>query len=111
MVNQYPHTIIIQPQGEFEQDASGNFNPSAWSGEVFSSECRAEPAGSNPVIKGPVIRGVDGGEIAFGWEVFLPKTDKNFRFGDKVTITVDGNEFPDTLKRQYNGQFNTQLWV
>lgn len=106
MVSQYPHTITIQLQGEFEQDASGNFQPKAGTGGTFSSECRAEPAGTNPVIKG-----ADGEDIVFVWVVYMPKSVVNFQFGDDVTVTINGENFSGTVKRQYNGQFNTRLWV
>lgn len=104
---QYPDTIEITKDPEFTQDEeTGNFE----SGEAntpFTSECRAEPAGSNPVIKG-----ANGDDIMYSWIVYMPKTSEVFEFGDAVKVTkADGSEFIGNVKRQYNGQFNSRLWV
>lgn len=104
---QYPDNIVITGNADFIQnEQTGNFEPVS-PGTAFSSECRAEPAGSNPVIKGK-----DGDDIVFSWIVYLPKTSEVFQFGDKVAITkADGSVFNADVKRQYNGQFNSRLWV
>lgn len=107
MALQYPHTISIEIQPEFSKDASGNFQAVAGTGGAFTSSCRFEPAGENPVIKGD-----NGEDIVFTWMVYMPKTETELNFGDKVTITLaNGSQYSGTLKRQYNGQFNSRLWV
>lgn len=106
MVNQYPDTVLITRKPEFAQNASGNYKP-AGEESTFTSECRAEPAGDNPVIKG-----ADGNMVEYSWIVFMPKTSEVFAFGDTVQITkADGSIYKGSLKRPSNGQFNTRLWV
>ena len=106
MVKQYPDTVVITKLPEFTQDANGNFQP-AGEGVTFTSECRAEPAGSNPVIKGN-----DGNDIVYSWIVYFPKSSEVFSFGENVEITrADGSIFESSLKRQSNGQLNSRLWV
>jgi len=106
MVKQYPHTITVDITPGFEPDEKGNLQETGQSG-TFSSDCRAEPAGSNPVIKG-----ADGEDLVYSWIVYMPKTDVKLSFGDTVTITVEnGQQHSASLKRQHNGQLNTRLWV
>lgn len=102
----YPDQITITRKPAFAQDASGNFKPV---GEAvdFTFECRGEPAGSNPVV-----RGDDGNMVEYSWIVYMNRTNIVFKFGDKVKLTKeDGSEYESTLKRQYNGRFNSRLWV
>ena len=105
---QYPHSISVISSPEFTQNEdTGNFQQVPETGGTFESECRAEPAGSNPIIKG-----IDGNDIVFAWIVYMPKTETEFKFGDKVVVTLgNGSQYEGTVKRQYNGQFNTRLWV
>ncbi|WP_372932437.1 hypothetical protein [Mariniphaga sediminis] len=106
MVNQYPDTVIVAKEPEYMQGEKGYFSTGA-EPITFDSECRAEPAGSNPVI-----RGDDGNDILYSWLVYLPKSSQVFAFGDKVKLTkADGSIYESSLKRFYNGQFNTRLWV
>lgn len=105
---QYPDTIEVTRNPVYTQDEDGYFESEE--GEktlVFTSECRAEPAGSNPVI-----RGIDGNEIIYVWIVYLPLTSETFEFGLKVKVTkLDGSVYEGSLKRFYNGKFNTRIWV
>lgn len=106
MVTQYPHNITISRLPEYTQGEDGNFATED-SPVTFASECRAEPAGANPVIKG-----VDGEDVTYSWIVYMPMTAQEFQFGDPVEITlINGSKYASTLKRQSNGQFNTRLWV
>lgn len=106
MVKQYPDTILITSDPAFTQDSKGYFESSG-AGGTFTSGCRAEPAGSNPVIKGE-----DGNDLVYSWIVYLPKTSEAFAFGAGVTLTLaDGSIHKSSLKRSSNGQFNTRLWV
>lgn len=102
---QYPDTIEITKAPEFVQDEDHNFKPSG-EGTVVSLECRAEVAGNNPVITG-----ADGNKVEYSWIVYMPLTSEEFHFGDEVKITKGGREFSSTVKQQYNGQFNTRIWV
>lgn len=103
---QYPDHIEILKSPEFIKEANGNFNPGG-DGEQFTSQCRAEPAGSNPEIKG-----ADGNHIYYSWVVYMPKISEVFEFGDKATVTkADGSVYTGSVKRQHNGLFNTRLWV
>lgn len=107
VISQYPDNIEVTKIPEYLQDEdTGNFEP-VGEGEIFTSECRAEPAGSNPVIKG-----ADGSDIVYAWIVYMPQTTEVLTFGDTVKITkADGSVYEGSLKRQYNGQFNTRIWV
>lgn len=108
MVSQYPHRITIVSNPEFAQnEESGNFQQVPDTESTFESECRAEPAGSNPVIKG-----ADGEDVVISWLVYMPKTEMEFSYGDKVLVTMqNGSQYEGTVKRQSNGQFNSRLWV
>lgn len=106
MVEQYPHTITVTRQPVFSQDDEGDFQPSG-SATSFTSEGRAEPAGSNPVI-----RGADGDVEQYEYVIYMPLTTEEFAHGNPVSVTFEnGTERTGTLKRQHNGQFNTRLWV
>ena len=102
---QYPDKITITRKPEYAQDANGNFKP-VGEGTAFTSSCRAEVAGDYPTIPG-----ADGQKVAYSWIVYMPKTAENFAFGCNVVITKGGKDFKSSLKQQYNGQFNTRLWV
>lgn len=107
MVKQYPDIIQIVTDSDYEQDVNGNFVPIAGSGSTFTSSCRAQPAGDNPVIKGD-----DGNDLVYSWVIYMPKTSAELEFGANVTLTRhDGIVFTGSLKRQYNGQLNSRLWV
>lgn len=106
MVSQYPDIIVISPKPEFTQDESGNFG-AGQTPNAFTSECRAEVAGSNPIITG-----TDGQTVSYKLIVYMPKTSEFFAFGDEVTVTkADGSIYEGSLKQQSNGQFNSRIWV
>ncbi len=106
MVSQYPDIVTITRQPEYVQDANGIMNASG-TPEIFTSECRAERAGKNPVINT-----VDGQALNYAFIVYMPKTSEIFSFGNEVSITkADGSIITGTLKESSNGQFNTRLWV
>lgn len=102
---QYPDNIQIALSSGLEPDDNGNFQAPEES-TPFSSVCRAEVAGDNPSIVG-----ADGNKIEYSWIVYMPKTAENFDFGCSVVITKGGKEFKGSLKQQYNGQFNTRIWI
>ncbi|HCY40440.1 MAG TPA: hypothetical protein DHV48_03665 [Prolixibacteraceae bacterium] len=106
MVGQYPDIIVISPKPEFAQDENGNFEADD-AANAFTSECRAEVAGSNPILAG-----TDGQTVSYKWIVYMPKTSEFFEVGDEVTLTkADGSIYTGSLKQQSNGQFNSRLWV
>lgn len=103
---QYPDTILISREPTFTFDAEGDGQASGVA-TTFSGSCRAEVAGSNPILTGS-----DGKEVKYSWIIYMPKTTERFAYGDKVTVTEpDGGVYVSTLKQQSNGQFNTRLWV
>jgi hypothetical protein len=106
MVEQYPHSITITPVGTPEQGEGGNFEAPV-NGTPATYGCRAEEAGSNPVITGP-----DGNSLVYRFIVYMPLIGVNYSYGDIVHIVKqDGSEYNGFLKHQSNGQLNTRLWV
>ena len=106
VIEQYPHSITVTKVPDYEQGVDGNFSTDG-EATTFVSSCRVEPAGDNPVIKG-----VDGSDIVFRWIVYMPRTEEELDFGSPVMITLkNGSQYQGTLKRQYNGQLNSRLWV
>jgi hypothetical protein len=105
MVRQYPHTIQITPQPELTPDADGNLTGTDGTPQTFV--CRAEPAGSDSIV-----RGEDGAEIMYRWTVYMPLITDVFTPGDSVLITLSGgNTATGTVKQFSNGQLNTRVWV
>lgn len=106
MVSQYPDIITITRQPVYVQDANGIMN-TIGTPELFTSNCRAERAGKNPVINT-----IDGQALSYAFIIYMPKTSEIFSFGNEVTVTNnDGSIITGTLKDSSNGQFNTRLWV
>lgn len=106
MVSQYPDIIVISPSPEFTQDENGNFSANE-AANAFTSECRAEVAGNNPIITG-----TDGQTISYKWIIYMPKTSESFTVGDGISVTkADGSIYTGSLKQQSNGQLNSRLWV
>ena len=107
MVSYYPDTVEVTKQPEYVQDEETGYFDTEEEGVLFASDCRAEPAGPNPVIKGD-----DGNDIVYSWIVYMPKTSEVLEFGWPVKVTkADGSIYESSLKRQYNGKFNSRLWV
>lgn len=106
MVSQYPDIVTITRQPAYVQDANGTMNTTG-TPEIFTSDCRAEKAGKNPVINT-----VDGQALSYAFIVYMPKTSEIFSFGDEVSVTkADGSVITGTIKDSSNGQFNTRVWV
>lgn len=104
VVRQYPHKITAT-WGNVSQDENGDWITS--SGGTFESDCRAEPNG-----EGKTLTGEDGSQLYFHFSVYLPKTSEIIPVGAQIKIELAKNSVvKSTLKRQHNGQFNTQLWV
>lgn len=105
MVVQYPHSIKVFIHGVTSEDEDGNV--SAGEPTVFTSACRAE---NNTEAK--VIRGEDGSEIAYSFDVFMPKTDANLGYNSEIEIRFDATKVVrGRLKGLYNGQLNSRVWV
>jgi hypothetical protein len=106
MVTQYPHTITITPAVTTYQDNVGNIQRGRATTPV-TYDCRAEPAGSNPVIKG-----ADGADVIYAWIVYMAAITVEYTYGDQVAVTLaNGTQYDGFIKRQANGQLNTRLWV
>lgn len=108
MITQYPHSVTVTTIAPSTQDGVGDYQPTGVAATTIGPlECRAEPAGSNPLLKGP-----DGDDLTYDWIVYMPPLATELTFGYRVTITMqNGSTFTGSLKRQSNGQFNTRLWV
>lgn len=106
MVTQYPDTVTVAHSATWSQETDGDFKAGT-AATSFTSSCRFEPAGPNPVI-----RGEDGAEVYYSWVVYMPQTTTVFAYGDPVTVTLlNATTYTGKLKRQSNGQLNTRLWV
>ena len=105
MVTQYPHTIKISVVADPYQDDDGNWIQGGLS-EIHSGECRAEPNG-----KGDVIRGNDGSELSFAFNVFMPKLDKDIPANAEVEINIENKLVTGQVKRHHPGQLNSRIWV
>ncbi|MCK9592709.1 MAG: hypothetical protein M0Q91_11960 [Methanoregula sp.] len=106
MVSQYPDTVTVSHGATWKQQTDGDYEANA-AASTFTSECRCEPASSNPVL-----RGDDGAEIAYQWIVYMPQTTTVFGFGDPVSMVLaNATTYTGTVKRQSNGQLNSRLWV
>ncbi len=105
VVKQYPHNIIIKAVREPAKDESGNFIPGGLV-PIHDGECRAEPNG-----KGEVLRGEDGSELNFAFNVFLPKMSFEVPVNAEVEIAIENKLVTGHVKRHHNGQLNSRLWV
>ena len=107
MVSQYPDTLIITWEPTPVQDGNGEWEPSGGENGRFEGVCRIEPNG-----KGQKIAGVDGALIDFAFNVFMPKTSYVIPVEANVFITTrNGQSINSTVKRNYNGQLNSRLWL
>lgn len=105
MVTRYPHSVTIG------WTAESTLNPSTgeWTAGAplsITSECRCIPAGD-----GKKVMGDDGNMTEYGFEVVMPKQTQVAPFGATVTMTFDGNQVQGSLKRMFNYQLSTKLWV
>lgn len=105
MVKQYPDHIEVRIAGEPCQDENLNWvKPEP---VLFKSDCRAEPAGKNAII-----RRADGSDASYDFNVFMPKTSVNIPEGAFFhLVREDGSEAKGYVKRAHNGQLNSRLWV
>jgi hypothetical protein len=106
-VVQYPHTLTAKIIGPGTKDAMGNPIPGTETSRV--QKCRAEA----PNVKTEPIKNNDGESLAFSWIVYMPFGVAKLAEGTEVSITdKDGSLFcTGTVKRFYNGQLNTRLWL
>ncbi len=104
----YPHIVIITPSAsKFEKDANHNLKP-VGSSEPYTSKCKATPADEYKAE----IKGDDGNKVNYSFSVSMPKVNVKYGFGSKVSLYLEGEEVVECeLKRQFNGQKNTMLWV
>lgn len=105
IVKQYPHNIIINTVSEPTKDENGNFIPGGLV-PVHDGECRAEPNG-----KGETLRGDDGSELEFSFNIFIPKMSIEVPANSEVEITIGNKLITGQVKRHSNGQLNSRLWV
>lgn len=107
MVTQYPHALIITWNPTPVLDENGEW---ASSGEIsgnFESICRAEPNNDSR----RKLTGVDGSTIDFAFTVFMPKSSIVIPYGADVALTIDGSTITGTVKRAFNGQLNSRIWL
>lgn len=105
MVRQYPHNIVISAMSEPSKDDDGNWVPGGLT-EIHEGKCRAEPNG-----KGDVLRGDDGSELNFAFNVFLPKLTVDVPANAEVEITIGNKLVTGSVKRHHPGQLNSRIWV
>ena len=105
-MKRYPDDITITQHPEPEQDKNGNFiTPEGV--VTFTTECRFEPATGNNTVKGD-----DGSEIIYSYKVYMPSTNNHFEFGDNISGTThSGFSITGKVKRQFNRQKHTEIWV
>jgi len=105
--SQYTDSISITIETAPAKDAEGIWQPGG-SSTIFESLCRAEPNG-----KGQVIRGADGNEKAYAWNIYMTKPDDTvIPEGAEVTLTLeDGSIHTGQVKRFKSQKFNARLWV
>jgi hypothetical protein len=97
--------IEISSESGPSRDENGNYIPGGLV-RIHEGECRAEPNG-----KGETLRGDDGSELNFAFNVFLPKMDKEVSVNAEVEIFIGDKLVTGTVKRHFNGQLNSRLWV
>lgn len=104
-IKQYPHSISVILATIPVQDEAGN--PVIPEGSEFTSKCRAEKLKSNPTTQG-----VDGAQLAYQFDVFLPKMAVVIPFGSKAVITVgEGLFYEGVVKSHVINQLNSRMQV
>jgi hypothetical protein len=106
VTRQYPHQLIATT---FEQDAEQDDNGN-WvvpDSSLLTQLCRAEPNS-----KGSFITGVDGKQIVYAWNIYLPLPVTELKPGTKVSIEWNGNKIGQgTVIRFSRGQLNARIWL
>jgi len=105
VIKQYPHSIKISEYSEPFIDGDGNPQDSALN-VVFSGACRAEVNGT-----GDLVRGDDGSELNYAFNVYLPKMVIDIASNSQVEIVIDNKIVKGIVKRHSNGMLNSRLWV
>jgi hypothetical protein len=73
---------------------------------VYSGNCRAEVNGT-----GDVIRGEDGSELNFSFNVFLPKMGIDIAANSQAELVIGNKTIKAAIKRQSNGLLNSRIWL
>jgi len=104
-MKQYPDSIVITYAASGSQNASGVWTAGA-SG-IYTFDCRAEVNGT-----GKQIAGNDGALIDYSFQVFMPVTTVIIPpESDFVLIALSNGTIRGKVKRAYNGQLNSRLWL
>jgi len=104
-MTQYPDSITITVVVPATQDSTGSWTQG--SSTTFTSICRLEPNGS-----GRQIIGDDGVLVDFEYKAYLPPVTTVISKGSTFVATMANNgTITGTIKRPYNGQLNSQLWL
>ena len=105
MVTQYPDSVVITVHAAATQDSNGNWVQG--SSTAYTFDCRAEANN-----KGLKIMGDDGKLMEYTFMCYLPQTTTVIPMGASYVLTTENNGvFTGTVKRNFNGQLNSRLWL
>ena len=104
-MKQYPDSIVLTIAASGSQNASGVWTAGA-SG-TYTFDCRAEVNSA-----GRRIASDDGALIDYTFQVFIPVTTVVITPGSDFVLTALSNgTIRGKVKRAYNGQLNSRLWL
>ena len=104
-MEQYPDSIVITTAASGSQNASGVWTAGATGS--YSFDCRAEVNGT-----GKRIPSNDGALIDYSFLVFLPvMTTIIPPESDYVLTLLSNSTITGKVKRAFNGQLNSRLWL
>jgi len=104
-MTQYPDSIAITTIASGWQNASGVWT--AGTSGVYTFSCRAEVNGA-----GKKTTGADGALIDYTFDVFMPVTTVVIPAGSDFVLTALSNgSISSKVKRAFNSQFNSRLWL
>jgi hypothetical protein len=101
---QYPDTIVVTVTTP-PTEVNGIYT--AGTSTDHTLICRAEPNSS-----GKKVLGDDGTLIEYSFDVFLPKMATVVPRGSAFVITsLNNGTITGEVKRAFNGQLNSRIWV
>ncbi len=105
MAVQYPHIIQLKFATSEPEMVSGEWVFSE--PEIKEYPCRAEASTGNSTI------GTESGEaVFFEFMVYLPKMTDEHEEGTDCTLKLsETKQIKTTIKRHYNGQLNSRIWL
>ncbi len=105
-VLQYPDILTAIIIGPTTDDGDGN--PIPGGGTTRTEKCRGE----TPNTQAKFITNIDGESIPVSFVIYMPYGVVPIAEGTQVEITRRGYLYcKGTVKRFYNGQLNTRIWL